>query len=93
MCISLAPTCGDQSRSAGLIGIDDENCFSSEWAKFAAWRSSAQLQHLVDTLEFASDMEKVATRLELAASDVRQAAQKIPAGRQPIHHCERGEHE
>ena len=48
--VSLDPTCDDQSRCADLIGVDYENCLWTEWVKFAAWRSSGQLQHLIDTL-------------------------------------------
>ena len=82
----------DQSRSRDLIGMDDPKLLYTEWAKYAAWRSAGKLQRLVDELEFTSDVEAVASRLEAAVADARRACDEMRAGQpQFASHYERSQ--
>jgi len=80
-------TSGDeQSRCVDLIGIDDHEALWAEWAKMAAWRSASRLNALVDELEFSSDSNDVAARLESAIADAQRAIEEMRAGEQSIAH-------
>ena len=73
----------EQSRSRDLIGLDDPEVLYTEWAKYAAWRSAGRLQHLIADLDFTSDVEQVARRLQAAIADVQRAADEMRAGKPP----------
>ncbi|MGI9331603.1 MAG: hypothetical protein ACR2RL_00420 [Gammaproteobacteria bacterium] len=81
------PSLDDQSRPVDLIPVDDHECLWTEWAKFAAWRSHGRLTRLLEELEFTSDPEAVAGRLETAIADVRGAIAEMRGGeRQMLHY-------
>ena len=86
--VSIDPNKDEQSRTRDLIVVDDHEALWTEWAKFAAWRARGRLTHLIDQLDFNSDMESVAAQLEAAVADVNQAVTEMRAGEQDTSHYE-----
>ena len=87
--VALDRTRDDQSRSRDLIGIDDPAVLYTEWARHVAWRAQGRLADLIDTLPFGQPAEAVASRLESAIEDVRQAIADMRAGPREAEHYER----
>ena len=87
--VALDRTRDDQSRSRDLIGIDDPAVLYTEWARHVAWRAQGRLAGLIDTLPFGQSPEAVASRLESAIEDVRQAIADMRAGPREAEHYER----
>ena len=84
--VSADTTRDEQSRSADLISVDDPEVLYAEWARFAAWRAKGRLEALLEGLEFTSDHEAVATRLESAVADVERAVAEMRAGAREAAH-------
>lgn len=76
----------DQSRSADLIDVDDEQCLWTEWAKFAAWRAEGKISALVDELAYTSDRDHVIAALRASIADVENAITEMEAGPRPAAH-------
>lgn len=84
--VATDTTLDEQSRSADLMAVDDPEALFAEWAKFAAWRAQGRLTNLIDTLEFNSDREFVASELEAAVADVERAISEMRAGEHSVRH-------
>ena len=66
-----------QCRCKDLINLDPSDVLFPEWARFAAWRSASKLHHLIDSLEFATEVGDVAAQLEDAIGDTRRAIDEM----------------
>ena len=78
----------DQHRHADLKLVDPPEALYAEWAKHAAWRGKSRLEKLLHELEFTSDHELVATKLEDAITDVQQAIVEMKQDKVEMHHYE-----
>ncbi|MEM1332563.1 MAG: hypothetical protein AAGG08_03810 [Actinomycetota bacterium] len=84
--VALDTSRDEQSRTADLIGVDDDVALYSEWARFAAWRSADRLRSLIDEMSWTDDPEHAAAELDRAIEDARRAADEMRAGRVVTHH-------
>ena len=84
--VSVDTSIDEQSRTADLIGIDDDETLWTEWAKFVAWRSKDRLRNLIDELEFTSDRDAVVAQLEDAIGDAQRAVAEMRDGKRGLHH-------
>lgn len=79
----------DQHRHADLKLVDPPEALYAEWARHAAWRGKSRLEQLLNDLEFTTDHELVAARLEDAIADVQQAIVEMKQDNVEMHHYER----
>lgn len=78
----------DQHRHADLKLVDPPEALYAEWARHAAWRGKSRLENLLNDLEFTTDHEMVADRLEDAIADVQQAIKEMKQESPQMHHYE-----
>ena len=87
--VSTNTSLDDQHRHIDLKLVDPPEALYAEWARHAAWRGQSRLSALLDDLEFTTDHEMVAARLEEAIADVQQAIVEMKQDNIEMHHYER----
>ncbi len=88
--VSTNTSLDDQHRHKDLTLIDPPEALYAEWARHAAWRTSGKLNTLLDDLEFNSDPQVIAGKLEEALVDIHQAiADMRDDGEHEMHHYEK----
>ena len=75
--VAMEPGADDQSRTIDLLAVDDHDLLFTEWARFVAWRVSARLQQLIDTIEFGVAPAEAARLLRDAVADAAAAAEEM----------------
>lgn len=78
----------DQHRHADLKLVDPPEALFAEWGRHAAWRGKTRLEKVLAELEFTTDNERVASKLEEAIADVKQAIVEMRQDQVKMHHYE-----
>lgn len=86
--VAMAPVADNQSRTIDLLAVDDREILFTEWTRFAAWRTAARLQQVIDTVGFGVDPAAAARMLQDAISDATAAAHEMQATAVTIDHYE-----
>ena len=86
--VASDPVADNQSRTVDLLAVDDREVLFAEWTRFAAWRASARLQQVIDSIEFGVDPADAARQLEDAVADAVTAAREMQSGTVTIDHYE-----
>ena len=77
-----------QSRTVDLLGVDDPEVLFTEWTRFAAWRTTARLQALIDEIEFGTSPGDAAAALTTAVQEALVAADEMQRREHRTEHYE-----
>ena len=86
--VAMEPVADNQSRTIDLLAVDDREVLFAEWTRFAAWRASARLQQVIDTVGFGVDPAEAARLLQDAIRDASVAAEEMQSTEVDIDHYE-----
>jgi hypothetical protein len=86
--VALDPMRHHQSRTVDLLGVDDPEVLFTEWTRFAAWRTTARLQALIDGIGFGIRPDEAAAALTEAVHEALAAAEEMQRNDHRTEHYE-----